>query len=47
MRLAERRFGPLSATARGRIENADAETLLCWGENLLTARSLDEAFTEP
>ena len=47
LRLAERRFGPLSADARDRIESADAETLLRWGENLLTAGSLDEVFSDP
>ncbi len=46
-RLAERRFGPLPASARERIEGADAETLLRWGENLLAAQSLDEIFTDP
>ena len=47
LRLAELRFGPLSADTRHRIESADAETLLRWGENLLTAGSLDEVFSEP
>ncbi len=46
-RLAERRFGPLPASVRERIEGADAKTLLCWGENLLAARSLDAIFTDP
>ena len=47
LRLAERRFSPLSADTRDRIVSADAETLLRWGENLLTAGSLDEVFSEP
>ena len=47
LRLAELRFGPLSADTRHRIESADAETLLRWGENLLSAGSLDEVFSEP
>ncbi|MEW6489716.1 MAG: DUF4351 domain-containing protein, partial [Thermodesulfobacteriota bacterium] len=44
LRLAERRFGPLPAWARARIQAADADTLLAWGENLLDANDLEELF---
>ena len=43
-RLLERKFGPLSARIRQRVDRADAETLLTWGERVLTARSLAEVF---
>ena len=43
-RLLERKFGPLSAHTRRRIDRADAETLLTWGERVLTAGSLAEVF---
>ena len=36
-RSLERRFGPLDATVKGRLESADAEQLLQWGERLLVA----------
>jgi len=44
LRLLERRFGPLSSRHRARIESADAETLLVWGDRVLTAQSVDEVF---
>jgi hypothetical protein len=44
--LLERRFGPLTAEARERVEGADADTLLRWGERLLTARRLEEVLQE-
>lgn len=40
VRQMDRRFGPLSAEARRRIAEADAETLLVWGERLLEAKTL-------
>jgi len=42
LRQLERRFGPLSADARRRVAEADAETLLVWGERLLEAKTLAE-----
>ncbi len=42
--LMERRFGPLGEAARQRIDAADAETLLHWCENILTADSVDDVF---
>jgi hypothetical protein len=40
--LLQLRFGELPEAARQRIETADAETLLCWSERVLTAESLDD-----
>ncbi len=45
-RLLARKFGPLDAEARRKMETADAEQLLTWGEHLLTATSLQEVFVE-
>jgi len=43
-RLLELRFGSLDETSQARIRRADAETLLQWGERVLTATSLGEVF---
>jgi hypothetical protein len=45
-RQLERRFGPLTEADQARIQRADAEELLTWGERLLTARALPEVFGE-
>ena len=42
--MIERRFGPLTADDRTRIQQAGAEELLEWGERLLGARTLAEVF---
>jgi flagellar biosynthesis/type III secretory pathway protein FliH len=44
LRLLERRFGALDETVRQRIQAADAETLLLWGERVLTAQVLADVF---
>jgi hypothetical protein len=44
VRQLERRFGPLVDRYRERLDSADSERLLDWGERILTARSLDEVF---
>lgn len=44
LRQADRKFGGLDATQRARIESADAEQLLEWGERLLTARRPEDLF---
>jgi len=44
LRLLELRFGPLDETSGARVRRADAETLLRWGEKVLTAASLEEVF---
>ncbi|MSQ48261.1 MAG: DUF4351 domain-containing protein [Deltaproteobacteria bacterium] len=44
LRQMERRFGPLEESMRQRIRAADAETLLQWGDRILTATTLDAIF---
>jgi hypothetical protein len=36
--------GRISQAPGARIELADADRLLCWGERLVAARSLEEVF---
>jgi len=43
-RMVEQKFGPLTEADQARIQQADAEELLAWGERLLTARTLSEVF---
>ena len=43
-RLLTLKFGPLDAATRARLAAADDETLLVWGERVLTAGSLAEVF---
>jgi predicted transposase/invertase (TIGR01784 family) len=42
LRQLEVRFGPLSEADRARLMEADADTLLRWGERILTATTLAE-----
>ncbi len=42
LKLLERKFHTVPESARKRIEAADAETLLLWGERVLDATGLDE-----
>jgi hypothetical protein len=44
VRLLESKFGGLRVDDRERIEAADAERLLDWGERVLTAKSLSDVF---
>ncbi len=44
IRLLQRRFGKLPAIYVERIAQADAQTLLHWGDNVLDARTLDDVF---
>jgi hypothetical protein len=44
VRQLELKFGPLSPRDRERIDAADSDRLLEWGERILTARSLNEVF---
>jgi predicted transposase/invertase (TIGR01784 family) len=46
LRLLEFRFGPVPDAYRERIDQADADTLLAWGERIVTAQSLGEVFDE-
>jgi flagellar biosynthesis/type III secretory pathway protein FliH len=45
VRLLELKFGPLRTEDQARIEGADSERLLAWGERVLTALSLEEVFS--
>jgi predicted transposase/invertase (TIGR01784 family) len=42
LRLLTLRFGELDETVRDRVRKADAETLLLWGERVLTAASVED-----
>jgi predicted transposase/invertase (TIGR01784 family) len=44
-RQLQKRFGNLPSICIQRLENADAETLLKWGEELLDAKTLEEVFS--
>ena len=44
LRQLERRFGPLTDPQKQRVQTATSETLLLWGDRVLTARSIDEVF---
>lgn len=46
LRQLERKFGPLESPARRRVESADAEQLLEWGERFVDATSLQEVFAD-
>jgi len=43
-RLLEQKFGPLDDGTRTRLAEADAGTLLVWGERILEAESLAAVF---
>jgi hypothetical protein len=44
LRQLEQRFGPLNEADRTRVSRADAETLLHWGERVLTAQAIEDVF---
>ncbi len=46
LRQLERRFGPLDEHTRQRVESADAERLLEWGERFVDAAALQEVFAD-
>lgn len=46
MRLIRRRFGDIPQSLAQRIIQADAETLLQWGDKVLEAADIEEIFTE-
>ena len=46
VRLFERKFGPLAEHHRRRLEQADAEILLEWGDRMLTADSIDDVLKD-
>lgn len=47
LRQATRRFGPLPEWARRRVDHADSEQLLQWGEALLFAERIEQVFGPP
>ncbi len=47
LRLLEKRFGPLAEEVKAKVQAADAETLLTWGDRVLFAETLDEVFSNP
>lgn len=46
LRLMERRFGSVDAAIRHSLLNADAETLLRWGDKVLSAASAEEVLRD-
>jgi flagellar biosynthesis/type III secretory pathway protein FliH len=46
LRLMALRFGPLTDGLRERVQAADAETLLQWGERIFTAETAEEVVGE-
>lgn len=46
LRLLQRKFGIIPAHYRNKIEQADANTLLTWGERILKADYIEEIFEE-
>ncbi len=46
LRLLEHRFGPLDEHTRQRVESADAERLLLWGERFVDATVLQDVFAD-
>jgi hypothetical protein len=46
LRLMALRFGALDDTLRERVQAADADTLLLWGERILTAETAEEVVRE-
>lgn len=47
LRQLERRFGNLDPETRQRVQSADVEELLEWGDRFVEARTLDEVFQDP
>jgi hypothetical protein len=45
-RQLSKKFGPLTAAARARLQAANAAQLDTWGERVLEARTLDEVFRD-
>ena len=43
-RLMERKFGQVSEEVKQKIEAADSDTLLEWGEKILNASTIEDVF---
>ena len=46
LRQLERRFGPLDEHTRQRLESADADRLLEWGDRFVDASTLQDVFED-
>jgi len=46
LRQAERKFGPLPEKYQTRLQQADAQVLLRWGERILTAETIEQVFED-
>ncbi|MCP5110895.1 MAG: DUF4351 domain-containing protein [bacterium] len=46
LRLLEARFGPLDSEVRERVQSADTDRLLEWGERILRADRLEDVFED-
>ncbi len=44
LRLITRRFGPLNDSTRQRLQQATAQELECWTDNILDAKTLEDVF---
>ena len=42
--LIEKKFGSVSVSIRHKVEQANADSLLQWADNILTAESVEEIF---
>ncbi len=47
LRQLELKFGALPPSALRRIEAADEQQILAWGERLMTVKRLDQIFSNP
>ena len=45
-KLLTRRFGDLSSDVRCRLEQADPDTLLLWGDKIFDAKTIEDVFVE-
>ena len=44
VRLMERKFGQVNGRSKTKIEAADSDTLLEWGEKILSASTIEDVF---
>ena len=44
LRQMERKFGQVSEEVKQKIEEADSDTLLEWGEKIISASTIDDVF---
>ncbi len=46
LRMLKRKFGGVSAEIRRKLQDADADQLLSWGDRFVTADSLEAIFSD-